>query len=128
MVTYIIIYAMFNTKPNLEFLEILKFDLYRKCQQCNNYHPILILMGHIKNRKLAFRSYQGKGVAEEVIAMEGYDLFNKLAESISKLINQLKPEQIVTLLNSCFSNELKQSVILEVVSTEFVKQGKEFSL
>lgn len=31
VVTYTIIYAMFNTKPNLEFMDILKFDLYRKC-------------------------------------------------------------------------------------------------
>lgn len=61
VVTYTIIYAMFNTKPNLDFLEILKFDLYRKCQQCNNYHPILILMGHIKHRKLTFRNYREKG-------------------------------------------------------------------
>ena len=60
--------------------------------------------------------------------MEGFDLFNKLAEAISKLMNQLKPEQIGSLLNSCFSNELKQGAILEVVSTEFVKRGKEFSL
>ncbi len=67
--TYFTIYAMFNTHPNLEFLEILKFDLYRKCERETNYHALLLLANRIKGRKLAFKNYQAIGTPYETLSL-----------------------------------------------------------
>lgn len=44
------------------------------------------------------------------------------------MISKLKSEQLISLLNSCFANDLYQHTAIEIISTEFVKKGKEFTL
>jgi hypothetical protein len=63
-----------------------------------------------------------------VISLDGYDLLLKATEAISKMISKLKPEQLISLLNSCFTNNLHRHAAIEIISTEFVKKGKGFDL
>lgn len=44
------------------------------------------------------------------------------------MISQLKPEQLISLLNSCYNNDLHSHPAIEIISTEFVKKGKGFDL
>ena len=89
---------------------------------------MLLLMNHIKQRKLVFKNYHSIGTNESHISLQAYELFVKVAESISKQISKLKADQIMQIINSCFSNELKNHSIVEIISTEFVKQGKSLAL
>lgn len=46
--------------PNMDFISIVKFDLFRKCQSCTKEIVLLNLMTRIKGRKLIYKNNKGK--------------------------------------------------------------------
>lgn len=44
----------------MDFVEIIKFDLFRKCQTCKKENVLLNLMGRIKGRKLIYKNNKSK--------------------------------------------------------------------
>ena len=44
------------------------------------------------------------------------------------MISKLKADQLMSLLSACFNNNLYQHSSIEIISTEFVKKGKEYDL
>ena len=47
-------------QPNMDFVEIIKFDLFRKCQSYKKEVELLNLMTRIKGRKLIYKNNKGK--------------------------------------------------------------------
>jgi hypothetical protein len=82
---------MLNHRPNLEFVEIVKFDLFRKAEECTLYFYLLDLITKITNRKLTFKVYQPKGVDPKKLELEAHDLVLRLAEVLTKMLDKLKP-------------------------------------
>lgn len=82
----------------------MKFDLYRKAEQCINSLSLLSIISKIKARKLIFKRYRAKGTEPESIKLDGYDLLIKLAETISKTLSKLKTNDLIWLLDSYYDN------------------------
>ena len=109
-------------EPNLDFVEIVKFDLYRKSQSCVKEGVLLNMMLRIKGRELIYKNNKRRADSMSEIKMEGYHLVLKLAESITKYLNLLEPFQIVKLLDIYYSNDIKQPSLLLSLATEFTRK------
>ena len=71
-----------------------------------------MLVINIKDRQLKLKNIVAKGLAENYVCIESYDLLVKCCHALSKYIYKLKGMHIINILNSCFVNDLKNSPIL----------------
>ena len=108
---------MFNKRPNTEFIDIIKYDLYRKADHVSNYFYALDLITKIKQRQLTFRTFTAKGVEAVPLHIEAYDLLLKLSEVVTTMIDKLKSTELIQLLDTYYENDIRNRTVIEILST-----------
>ena len=68
------------------------------------------------------------GVDSKQINFDGSDLIIKLANAITKMIDKLKPSELIQLVNCYYDNDIRDQSLLEILSTEIIRKGKEYDL
>ena len=72
--------------------------------------------------------YQPKGVEPKQLELEAFDLLVRLTEVLTKMLDKLKFYQLVQLLDCYYRNDIRDQSVLEILSTEIIKKGADFSL
>lgn len=85
-------------------MEIIKFDLYRKADKSSSPLGLLSLVHRIKERKLLFKTHQGKRVDTKPLVIEGFELLIKLGSALSKMLNRVKSYELIAILDAYFDS------------------------
>lgn len=81
---------MFTHSVDHQLMELLKFDLYRKAGQERYYHVLFRTVARFKEGKLQYKSNIKKGKEAEIIEIEGMELLERLAQTISQFLPKMQ--------------------------------------
>ena len=126
--TIFCIYATINYNASRQFIQVLRYDLFRKVERCAEYFYIYDIVRRFKGRKMVFRVNQPKGVGHKVLQIPAFDLLCKMVEVVTKMLDRLRAEEVVNLVDCYYENQINQRSLLQVLSTQIIKRGSDYTI